>query len=162
LQLRGVDGSHHAIPLALEMLASANPIQCVARSDLCPAAPVHQLSGAPWRRPPRGGALGTKPLESKGVDRFERQRGLKSLDRCRVEITRELQRPLAIETSAVALEAERTCRMRTGCARVKPAIQSHLLQSLAARRTQCLRAFALELAPREASPLVLSNLRGFG
>jgi hypothetical protein len=156
-----VDGSHHAIPLALEMLASADPIQCVARSDLCPAAPVHH-SSAPWRRPPRGGALGTKPLESKGVDRFERQRGLKSLDRRRVEITRGLQRPLAIETSAVALEAERTCRMRTGCARVKPAIQSHLLQSLTARGTQRLRAFALELAAREATPFVLSNLRGFG
>jgi hypothetical protein len=79
LQLRGVDDSHHTIPLALEMLASANPIQCVTRSDLRPAAPVHQLSSAPWRRPARGRALGTKPLESKRVDRFERQRELKSL-----------------------------------------------------------------------------------
>ena len=100
LQLRGVDGrSHHAIPLALVMPASANPIQCMARSDLRPAAPVRHPSGALLQRPPRGGALGTKPLEPRRVDRFERQRGLKSLDGCRVEITRGLQRPLAIRSA---------------------------------------------------------------
>ena len=55
------------------------------RSTIRPAAVL--------RRPPRGGALGTKPLESKRVDRFERQNGLKSLARCRVEIARGLPAP---------------------------------------------------------------------
>jgi hypothetical protein len=150
------------MPLASVELAGANSIQCMARSDLRPAAPVRQLSGALMHRPTRGGALGTKPLEPTRVQRFERQRALKPFAGRRVEITRRLQRPLAIEIRAVALEAERSGRMPTRRTREETTSQSHSLQSLAARGTQRFRAFAFELAAREASPFVLSNLRGFG
>jgi hypothetical protein len=157
LQLRGVDGSGH-----LAVMTRGDLLESVARCDLRLAAPVHEPPSAGLHRRTRGGALRAQPLEAEPVDRLERQRGLKSLAGCRVEITRGPQSPFAIELRAVALEAEGTGRPRTRRSRGNPTAQGHPVQSLPAGLTQRPRAFAFELPARKANPFMLSNLRSVG
>jgi hypothetical protein len=168
LQLSGVDGSgHHAV---LELRRGRSPtrpetggdlLERVARGDLRLAAPVHEPSSAGLHRRARGGALGAQSLEPGCVDRLERQRGLKSLAGRRVEIARGPERSLPIELRAVALEAQGSGRPRTPCCPGEPTIEGRPVQSLAAGRTQCSRAFAFELTARETNPFMLGNLRSF-
>jgi hypothetical protein len=142
--------------------AGGDLLESVARCDLRPAAPIREPFGAGLHHHTRGGSLGPKPLKPRRVDRLERQRGLKPLAGCRVEITCGLQRPLAIEVRAVALEAEGVGLPRAGPSHGEPTLQSHPLQSLAASLTQRFRAFAFELPARETNPFMLSNLGSFG
>ena len=87
--------------------AGGDPLELVARGDLCPAQPVDELPGAGLKRGSNHSAIGPQPLEARMVDRLERKRGLKALLGGSVELAGRFERPVAIELGAVALETER-------------------------------------------------------
>jgi hypothetical protein len=87
------------------------------------------------------------------VNRLERQLILEALRRPGVEISSRLQRAIALETGAVALEAERPSLVHLAFG-FRDAAQSGPLQGLPARRAQNFGASALQLAAWKGNPFI--------
>jgi len=90
-----------------------------------------------------GGSLSPQHFETMAVDWLERLRPLKSGVVCRINLARTLDRTLAVQVSAVALEAE-------GSRRGGP-----LLAGWAANS----RASAFQFATRKANPLFINTFQ---
>jgi hypothetical protein len=83
-------------------------LQGPARLHLRATTPVFEASAARLlKRRLRRCALAAQTLETSGVHDFERQRRLKSLLRCRTDLSGRSQRSIPIERQPIALKAQR-------------------------------------------------------
>jgi hypothetical protein len=83
----------------------------------------------------RCGSLGLQHLETRPIDRLERQRGLESFDRRGVELARRFQRAVALDFRAIALKTEPAWARRFarsgGVAKALPAFGAQRLRASA-------------------------------
>ena len=119
--------------------AGRNSGQRVTRLDLRLPPPLDKRA----RLTAGGGSLSPQHLEAVTVDRLERLRPLKSRVSCRVEFAGTFDRALAVQLSAVALEAKGS-RWRA--------------PPLAGQATS-FRASAFQLAAWKANPLSITIFR---
>ena len=84
-----------------------NPLQRMTSSDLGAAALVFEASDAgALKFCARHRALAAQTFEAQHVHSLERQRRLKSLLGCGIEMSRGSQRPIPVEREAIALKTE--------------------------------------------------------
>src|SRR5581483_4338815 len=83
-----------------------DPVERVARRDLCLPPPIDESPGAGIFDRARRRPLSAQPIEASLVDALERQRALEACLACRVDLRGSLDGALAIELRAVTLETQ--------------------------------------------------------
>jgi hypothetical protein len=144
LQLHGVDrGCDHLVALRHRRLtrrkAGGDRLQRPPCGELCLPSPVCESSCTVRGCRVRGDPFSAQALEARVVDRFERKLRLESLFGSGIQGAGVANCPVAIEPSAVALEAERSGA--SGGA----ALSDRLVQAGPAARAKGFRASALQL-----------------